>query len=342
MTSPKDFGKDFSQFIALQAQKKPERVSLVARYEALSKLPRMPQFDILCGKNGGLPFEYLMTDVVSGCLSAQSICYGNCSAAEHWFECGYDFGKRVLNRFDTKTFLESAKKLPKNQRWLRQGWAADCSFSKESWNLVQKSAEILADVDVSLLIITKAYRQPEISILKTLAQTNTELRVSLSAFDTIPQLRQRLGLLERFKDLGGKAVPYLMSARYSDDQLSNNQNALVDWITVGDYIAAEHPIRLNNDNSALSLLEKDGFYHPKFPDQYWFGRLFSAHKAFRLPPPTHLCPEYTLSFTSLSAAQGKTILGLDGNLPTYEQLKSGYQEFSENLHKHATYEVSQK
>lgn len=51
-----------------------------------SSLEGMPKLDILCGKEGGLPFDYLMTDVFSGCLPIKSLCYANCTAAEYWIE----------------------------------------------------------------------------------------------------------------------------------------------------------------------------------------------------------------------------------------------------------------
>src|SRR5262245_28923518 len=95
-------------------------------------LSEMPVYDILCGKQAGLPFDYLMTDIYSGCLPIKSICYGNCSAAEYWINKGFNFGMRHINNFNETLFRESISKLPPAQRWLRQGWVSDCSLSKKS------------------------------------------------------------------------------------------------------------------------------------------------------------------------------------------------------------------
>lgn len=100
-------------------------------------LKPMEKSKIVCGKKYGLPFEYLMTDVYSGCLNLNSVCYGNCTAAQFWLNRGYDFGKKVLNQFDPVLFEQAVKDLPNNQKWLRQGWVSDCSFSDESWSLIE-------------------------------------------------------------------------------------------------------------------------------------------------------------------------------------------------------------
>ncbi len=84
-----------------------------------SSAEKMPQLEILCGKNGGLPFDHIMTDVISGCLPQKNICYGNCTAAEYWINTGYDFGSRVENIFDEGLFRESIMNLPNEQKWLR-------------------------------------------------------------------------------------------------------------------------------------------------------------------------------------------------------------------------------
>jgi len=317
------------------------RNSVVERAAEIRGLPTMPRLQVLCGKNGGLPFNYLMTDVVSGCLPMTRICYGNCSAADHWIQQGHDFGKRVLNSFDRAAFRNSALMLPQNQKWLRQGWASDCSFSEQSWGIVADAADVLAELGISLLIITKAYNLPSDEVLMRLVKAEAEIRVSISSFDFLFQLSKRLAVLTKFQHFGGKAIPYLMTCRFSDANLTSNQDAIINWIVENDFIAAEHPLRFNSDNRVLSLLATDGFWHPKFPDQYWFGRICAGIPNFMLPPPTYLLPEYTLSFRFASEALGQQILGLNGDLPTQDELRAGSVGKSGNLFKHATYETKQ-
>lgn len=319
----------------------PIRQSVQKKVQAIKALPEMPKLQISCGKAGGLPFDYLMTDIMSGCLPIEKICYGNCSAAEYWIDKGYDFGKKIVNDYNEDYFKEALQKLPSNQRWLRQGWASDCSFYNETWGLAAKAAKVSSTYDISMLIITKGYVHPSDSIIRELVEANAELRVSLSAFDTKAQINHRLKLLEKYRSLGGKSIPYIMTAKYSDDILDNNQQEIIRWIIEGDYIAGEHPLRLNRDNSGLKSLAEDGLWHPKFPDQYWFGRLLDHIPNFILPAPTHLKPEYTLEYKTLSEVGGATIEGIEGNLPTYSELKEGEILHNENLFKHATYEIKQ-
>ena len=303
------------------------------------KLLPMPQLNVLCGKNGGLPFEYLMTDVISGCLPIEKICYGNCSAAEYWIEKGYNFGKRILNSFTEESFNESILKLEKNQRWLRQGWASDCSFSKEAWEIVARSSEILAKHNIHLVIITKAFTHPDDSIIRRLVESGVEFRVSISAIDETVTLSKRKEILKKYKDLGGKAVPYLMSAQYSNQKIASIQNDILSWIQELDFIAAEHPLRISKDNSLMEILSTDGLYHPKFPDQYWFGRILYNVPNFLLPPPTCLLPEYQLNFRSYSEVGKNSIDFLDTNMPRDIDLKKNIDSFSTNINKHATYDI---
>lgn len=130
------------------------------------KLKPMEKSKIVCGKKYGLPFEYLMTDVYSGCLNLNNICYGNCTAAQFWLKKGYNFGKKVLNNFDSNLFEKSIKDLSPNQKWIRQGWTSDCSFSNESWELITHISDILKKHNITLLIITKIHKMPQTKIMQ--------------------------------------------------------------------------------------------------------------------------------------------------------------------------------
>lgn len=315
------------------------RDAILEQESKIREFPAMPRLPIVCGTKSGLPFECLMTDVISGCLPINKICYGNCTSAGFWYKQGYDFGKRSLNEFDPVRFRESALALSPEQKWLRQGWASDCSFSKQSWTIVVESANILAELGISMVILTKLFALPTREMLEQLVQAGTEIRVSISALDSDQELARRLSFLQTFRDLGGKAVPYVISSRFSQPALATNQEAILNWIVEHDFIAGENPLRLNSDNQARQFLKTDGFWHPKFPDEYWFGRVCHRIPNFLLPPPTHLGPAYTLPFRFASKAIAQEIPGLEGNLPTFEKLQAGYESPSQNLFKHATYSM---
>lgn len=301
-------------------------------------LSQMPVYDILCGKSVGLPFEYLMTDVYSGCLPIKSICYGNCSAAEYWINKGFNFGMRRLNNFDEVTFRKSITELSPDQRWLRQGWVSDCSLSKKSWDLLGPISDILAEYNIHMVIISKIFTKPSLEIMQKLAQNKTEIRVSISAIDTKREIEKRFEFLEAYRQVGGMSVPYLMSFKYADPLLKNNQEIIVEKIVADDYIGSEHPLRLSSDNSGLEGADTDRHYHPKFADQTWFGRLYSQTGNFLLPPPTFLPADYTLFFTSYSELAKVGHPYTFNNLPTYQDLMEK-NLIHNNTFDHANYDV---
>ncbi len=304
----------------------------------LKRLKPMRKNNIVCGKKYGLPFEYLMTDVMSGCLSLNNVCYGNCTAALYWLNEGYNFGKPVMNVFDAKMFEECIMGLPNNQKWLRQGWMSDCSLSEESWNMIADISNILAINDISLLIITKIHKYPSNDVMRILAKNNVEIRVSLSALDTEREIKKRFKFLLDYKNIGGISIPYLMTAKYKNTILKNNQDYIIKFIVDNDFIAGEHPLRISKSNPLINELCTDGFYHPKYNDQYWFGRILFDVDNFILPAPTHLKPEYSLRYRSFSSIpKSKKIIGVNTNLPTYNDLKNNI--FTKEMFDHAAYSM---
>lgn len=302
-------------------------------------LLEMPAYDIGCGKSSGLPFDYLMTDIYSGCLPIKSICYGNCSAADYWINKGHNFGLRRLNHFDEGVFRQAISLLPPNQRWLRQGWVSDVSLSKKGWEVLADAAEILMESGVRLVIITKIFTRPSTLILKRLERTRAEIRVSVSAIDTKQEIERRFGFLDTFRQVNGFSVPYLMSFLYGDPLLKNNQELIVEKIVLDDYVAAEHPLRLNSDNTGLNnAAGTSSHLHPKFSDQTWFGRLYTAVPQFVLPPPTFLPPEYDFYFLRYSSYVQSGVQYPFNNLPTYQDLIEK-NLIHRNTFDHANYDV---
>ncbi|MFZ4462022.1 MAG: hypothetical protein ACOYN2_06035 [Patescibacteria group bacterium] len=121
---------------------------------------------------------------------------------------------------------------------MRQGWASDFSYSEHAWEVLLEVAKMLKKHDIHLLVITKLfYLTKQREILEELAELGVEIRVSLAASDTRIHLSKKLAFLEKYRSLGGVSVPYLMTAKYSIPELSANQQAIVDWVVQGDYIA---------------------------------------------------------------------------------------------------------
>ena len=309
-------------------------------FKNYKNLKPMPKLKIRCGLKGGLPFENLITDCCSGCLELNNVCYGNCTAAIFWYNKGYNFGKRQINIFDETLFLSDLTKISKNQKWFRLGWVSDCSFSHESWKIASHISELLNKRKLHLLIITKIHTIPSDDVLFQLAKNNTEIRVSLSALDTIDEIEKRLNFLLKYKTLGGISIPYLMSCKYKNQALDKNQQYIIDFIEKNNFLAGEHPLRVEHTNILRKELCDNGFSHPKYPHQYWFGRILHNHKNFILPPPTHLAPCYSLKYKSLTELKNiKYIRGARKNLPTYEDLKNNKIKNLKELNKHAAYSI---
>lgn len=169
-----------------------------------------------------------------------------------------------------------------------------------------------------------------------LAKNKTEIRVSLSALDNKNQLKRRLNFLKIYKEMGGISIPYLMTSKFKNPLLKSNQEYLVRFIVENDFIAGEHPLRIEKDNPLFLELETDGFYHPKYQNQYWFGRLLDNTENFILPPPTHLKSDYNLYFNKFSDLKNNfNNLNIFNNLPTYNELKEN--KYTKEMFDHAAY-----
>ena len=244
----------------------------------------------------------------------------------------------LINNFDEKEFRSSIEQLPREQRWLRQGWVSDCSLSKKAWDVLADASDILAEYNIRLVIISKVFTDPSEAVMQRLAKNKAELRVSISAIDTKREIEKRFDSLEAYRQAGGMAVPYLMSFKFADHALKNNQELIVEKVVADDYVAAEHPLRLSNDNIGLESAETDRHYHPKFADQTWFGRLYSEIGNFILPPPTFLPPEYDFHFLSYADLLKNGNAFRFNNLPTYQDLIEKNLVHN-NTFDHANYDV---
>ena len=130
-----------------------------------------------------------------------------------------------------------------------------------------------------------------------------------------------------------------MTAKYKNIKLQENQDWIVNYVIENDYIAGEHPLRISKFNILMKQMDVGGFYHPKYPDQYWFGRLLSHIPNFILPAPTHLAFNYILKYNRLSQKGNDAIIGIEKNLPTYADLKNNVINFEKELNSHAAYSI---
>lgn len=242
---------------------------------------------IRAGKAGGLPFDSLTSDLQFGCLPATQICYGSCFAAKVAFESGLNFSHRQDNVLDETLLRRDLSILPKERGYLRNGWNSDPSWN---WEKALQLATIIRDYDKATLFITKAFVKPDTQTMKKLAAVKAEIRVSISAFDSKAQLRQRLMTIEQYREVGGVAIPLVMSAAFNDQLLLEKQQRLVDYVVDRDLPAAENSLRFEQNAPVTQLIDLSRCGQVASTNDYWAGRLFDNE--LLIPTTTSVPPEY--------------------------------------------------
>ncbi len=338
-----DLPPDVESFINSSIKNESPAIALAQYYKSnRTILKPMPVETVRIGKFGGLPFNFLSTDIHSGCLPISSICYGNCSQALLTLEQGYNFGDRKLNHFDIATIRHDLSKLPSNQKWLRQGWASDISLSKQGWKNAAILGELINAAGKVMVILTKVFTNPSRDVLLRLARTNTEIRVSISPLDKNKVLRKRLDFVKQYHELGGIAVPYLMTSIYKNETIKQRQEDILQWIIESDLPGAEHPLRFNSSNPLTDLIDiSQSFAHPKFPHQRWFGNLYP--ETLLLPAPPSLTPSYPgLNANKASFVNWQKISRFfNQGTPSNSELRNGTANLQHpNLHRHGTLHLS--
>lgn len=248
-----------------------------------------PKSDLIrVGIKGGLPFDNLMTDLVVGCLPVDLACYGCCFAAKSSWENGMDFGSRIANHLDIDIFKEDLDALPITNRYIRNGWNSDPSWE---WNKAAEVSKLIRESGRLPIFITKVFKAPGLSALNNLALFGAEIRVSISALDTNQQLKSRLEFLQNYRKAGGVAIPLVMSAYYTDQDLLKRQKDLVRWVLENDFPGAENSLRFVKNTPMSTMIN-----HGKTGDVYdenqeWSGRLFINELVF--PTTTSIPDNYT-------------------------------------------------
>lgn len=243
--------------------------------------------DIRAGRRGGLPFDSLIGDVVTGCLPASTACYGSCFAAFGAFRAGFDFGRRVPNRLDEELLRADIAALPAEQAYLRCGWNSDPSWD---WPMIARLGEIVSESGRMLILITKVFRPlPEQSRDRMIA-AGVELRVSISAFDAPRQLERRIETMTAYRDAGGIAVPLVMTTRFAEPALNVRQDAIVARVVQLDLPGAENSLRFGVDSDIVAKLDRRQLRPVAISGDLWCGRLYTD--ALPIPTTTSIPANY--------------------------------------------------
>jgi alpha-ketoglutarate-dependent taurine dioxygenase len=243
---------------------------------------------IRAGKAGGLPFDSLTTDLQLGCLPASQICYGNCFAARGAFQSGFNFGKHVENILDEDVLKSDLKAIPESQAFLRNGWNSDPSWN---WEKGLRLAELIHEAGKHTIFITKCFVSPDEDILSGFAALGVELRVSISAFDSEPQLEQRLQTIENYRKQNGVAVPLVMTTKFKDQTLNDRQDKIVQYVVEQDLPASENSLRFDLNSPVVELIDESVCGYVTGTGDLWCGRLYSD-QILRVPTTTTLPSDY--------------------------------------------------
>ncbi|WP_341316902.1 hypothetical protein WN982_36860 [Paraburkholderia sp. IMGN_8] len=251
-----------------------------------SSLSPFPAQSIRVGRAGGLPFDSLTTDVVSGCLSERQACYGICFAAQSAWTRGIDFGKRVANELNPELVAQDLARLPTTQRYLRNGWNSDPSWD---WITALNLGKLVHQSGRLIIFITKSFTHIAHATLAGLAAIGAEMRVSISALDNASQLLRRLKFIQDYRAAGGTVVPILMTAVYRENQLDARQRDLVAWLCDHDLPAAENSLRFPLNSSIVDVIDLKKTRRIHATDDVWSGRLYDDKLIF---PTTTTIPDW--------------------------------------------------
>ena len=280
------------------------------------KIP--PPVTIRVGKAGGLPFDSLTTDLFLGCLPPSRICYGSCFAAKAAFEAGYDYGTRVANTLEPDILARDIAQLPVAQMHLRNGWNSDPSWN---WQQAGELAKLVYAQGKHLIFITKAFLAIKDEEMPALIESKAEIRVSLSAFDTKPQLNHRLHFIQRYRDAGGTIIPHVMSTYFKNPALNKRQDDIVQYTVKHDFPAAENSLRFPSDSPVLDSLDTSIFGRTSDNGDYWCGRLFPEQ--LQVPTTTSIPSTYKgleSPYLSANSHQFLSSLWFD-TIPTNDQVR---------------------
>lgn len=243
---------------------------------------------IRVGKHGGLPFDSLVTDVVSGCLPNNMACYGMCFAALSAWGKNYDFGKRIDNVFDKKVLESDIENLPETQSYIRCGWNSDPSWN---WDVSAEIASIAREKELLTIFVTKSFTFMDKEIANKLIDAKAEIRVSISAMDSNKELAKRLEFIKNYRDIGGICIPIVLTTSYKSINLQERQENIVKWVMDNDFPAAENSLRFPVDSQMVDLVEKSLLRPHDDGTDIWSGRIYPDKLLF--PTTTSIPDSYS-------------------------------------------------
>jgi hypothetical protein len=135
-------------------------------------------------------------DPVRGCLGARERkggCYNECYACRMAARGGVQFDTPVVGKLNTKLLKKQLAE--SNAKWIRIGTAGDPS---QAWSYTDIVARLVRTAGKVPVIMTKCWKIPTDKQLDSLAKSLAVMQISVSSFDTVHELKKRLGTAERY------------------------------------------------------------------------------------------------------------------------------------------------
>jgi hypothetical protein len=165
-------------------------------------------------------------------------CYGLCYAAKVSKFYGYDFTKSVSRKMedhkshDDQILFDFAgdvgssdiARMVKNHplKWFRIGTMGDPCHD---WELTIRVCEWLCEYRVPIIISKHWIKIPD-DMLPRFSKCGAIINTSISALDTVAELRYRLKQIQRFKDAEIKSVARIVSCKFGDTEEGKRMNAI--------------------------------------------------------------------------------------------------------------------
>jgi hypothetical protein len=117
-----------------------------------------------------------------------------------------------------------------------------------------------------------------------------EIRVSLSAFDSLPQYEQRKKTIEAYRAQGGVAIATIISTRFKKEMLNKRQDEIVNYFVDNDFPVAENSLRMSHDSGIMEEIDISNCFKLKETGDFYSGRIYENLK---IPTITSSPPHYT-------------------------------------------------
>jgi hypothetical protein len=273
----------------------------------------------------------LIDDIMAGCLPWRKVCYDGCFAAERDAQNGRDFSKRVKNILDEDLLRADLARTPEGIGYKRMGQVSDASWN---WPVAVRAAELIHEAGLRPVFLTKMFKFPTPDLWERMLQAEAELRLSISPLDVDAHLNMRLGAARHYQQMGGTAIPVIMTALFNDDHavMQRRQEAIVKFVTDHDMPASENALRfkINGEasNSVFSQIISREACAPLAENGRWADHIWAGYQyPEQLPVPTlsTLADAYTGLPNRLSKCDREMLVRLNSDpLPSHAQIRQGF------------------